>query len=842
MPSRCQYVSGLFLQCNNLLNSSAPSTSAKPAKDEVIFCDKHSTFIETVKAHANVSKRALDPDFKIPPHLTPIEDPYDASKPSAPPHVFEPSCSDSWAYDDENPLRNAGFLTEKEIVRQHDAALGRMLENVQEILGKDESERAKLLRLKSDMSYAPYSKYTSNFLEKIRRKQLVESSGLRGQAHVDSWLESEEYTNGEGRCDFVHDSESSSKPVSSFYHSPSTDSPADILQSICDAVVEQEKSSMNERRCKGRRIPMIDYCIEHSHLANETYLFVSCTACKAPSLLTDGRLCRKHARRMYVKPTVETVPLQNGARTLLPNHSDRQHPLRPALTSGRTPLNGTWKLTNRPATGLTNGHLSSVVNNGPEMRSTALRTYPQITRKPRNPHRQLAEDEKLPNEAFFVEQTNTPTVYKGIPSYTIDEDLPLHELEEMCRKRKCLDLVAEIPLDKQPHATLPPQTLRVNGFNGALTNSPLAVVSVPDSLSGSAVFNQQPKSIRHNPNNVPSCARVRPFMSSSDLRNFQSVGIGTKIQKPPQIIDHRHYSNQAFRLRGNIRPPIVRTAYIAPPPLFVQNAPPLRLPGKVQMVSDTRKATFLLCIVAVNAKTQFESFQNPSTNDFGLVNDQNEPCLVLRFHARLYNFNLNGTDIATELADFTLKDVRLSGYCALHNEVRKHAQLQADWSTAGRRKMLRFEFRESFVRVFGQQVDELRWQLHRITYVERYNGKTIKFQSANNSVVVSAPLRQKFICKDRLNVTLYHSKFQNIVVEFLPEIDFQPLNTGTGFGSNVVYVCERTRRRTLAESFDSRMTVFSGVVLGISSVGTLVGYSLRRQLKPSRREIYNFIS
>ncbi|KAI6213579.1 hypothetical protein M3Y94_00166600 [Aphelenchoides besseyi] len=816
MPSRCQYVSGLFLQCNNLLNSSAPSTSAKPAKDEVIFCDKHSTFIETVKAHANVSKRALDPDFKIPPHLTPIEDPYDASKPSAPPHVFEPSCSDSWAYDDENPLRNAGFLTEKEIVRQHDAALGRMLENVQEIramlrirfiehlktkpsileekkkfklVGKDENERAKLLRLKSDMSYAPYSKYTSNFLEKIRRKQLVESSGLRGQAHVDSWLESEEYTDGEGRCDFVHENQPNSKPISTFYQTPDTDAPADILQSICNAVVEQEKSSMNERRCKGRRIPMIDYCIEHSHLTDKTHLFVPCTACKAPSLLTDGRLCRKHARRMYVKPTVETVPLQNGARTLLPTHSDRQHPLRPALASGRTALNGTWKMSNRPTTTLTNGHLSSVVNNGLEMRSTALRPYPQITRKPRNPHRQLAEDEKLPNEAFFVEQTNTPTVYKGIPSYTIDEDLPLHELEEMCRKRKCLDLVAEIPLDKQPLATLPPQTLRVNGFNGALTNSPLAVVSVPDSLSGSAVFNQQPKSIRHNPNNVPSCARVRPFMSSSDLRSFQSVGIGSKIQKPPQIIDHRHYSNQAFRLR--------------------------------------------------DSKTQFESFQNPSTNDFGLVNDQNEPCLVLRFHARLYNFNLNGTDIATELADFTLKDVRLSGYCALHNEVRKHAQLQADWSTGGRRKLLRFEFRESFVRVFGQQVDELRWQLHRVTYVERYNGKTIKFQSANNSVVVSAPLRQKFICKDRLNVTLYHPKFQNIVVEFLPEIDFQPLNTGTGFG---IYVCERTRRRTLAESFDSRMTVFSGVVLGISSVGTLVGYSLRRQLKPSRREIYNFIS
>lgn len=86
--------------------------------------------------------------------------------------------------------------------------------------------------------------------------------------------------------------------------------------------------------------------------------------------------------------------------------------------------------------------------------------------------------------------------------------------------------------------------------------------------------------------------------------------------------------------------------------------------------------------------------QNPSNGEFGLVDEENSPCLVLKFHARLYNFNLNSTDIATELADFTLSDVRLAGFCALHNEVSKRAQVQADWSTRGRRKTLLFEFRE----------------------------------------------------------------------------------------------------------------------------------------------------
>lgn len=125
------------------------------------------------------------------------------------------------------------------------------------------------------------------------------------------------------------------------------------------------------------------------------------------------------------------------------------------------------------------------------------------------------------------------------------------------------------------------------------------------------------------------------------------------------------------------------------------------------------------------SKEFFEAFQNPSNGEFGLVDEDNNPCLVLKFHARLYNFNLNSTDIATELADFTLNDVRLAGFCALHNEVSKRAQVQADWSTRGRRKTLLFEFREAFVHSFGQQVDELRWQLHRVVYVEKYSGKQL---------------------------------------------------------------------------------------------------------------------
>ena len=51
---------------------------------------------------------------------------------SEPTHVYEPSVSDAWAFDDTNPLRNAEIVTDKEALRQYEAALDRMMEKVED--------------------------------------------------------------------------------------------------------------------------------------------------------------------------------------------------------------------------------------------------------------------------------------------------------------------------------------------------------------------------------------------------------------------------------------------------------------------------------------------------------------------------------------------------------------------------------------------------------------------------------------------------------------------------------------------------------------------------------------
>lgn len=53
---------------------------------------------------------------------------------------------------------------------------------------------------------------------------------------------------------------------------------------------------------------------------------------------------------------------------------------------------------------------------------------------------------------------------------------------------------------------------------------------------------------------------------------------------------------------------------------------------------------------------KYSSFQDPAYEAFGLVDANNVPCLFLRFRAKIYNFNLNDTIIATEVFDIMLED------------------------------------------------------------------------------------------------------------------------------------------------------------------------------------------
>ena len=218
---------------------------------------------------------------------------------------------------------------------------------------------------------------------------------------------------------------------------------------------------------------------------------------------------------------------------------------------------------------------------------------------------------------------------------------------------------------------------------------------------------------------------------------------------------------------------------------------------------------FASFLIALCHAQRFEPFQDPIYGEFGLV-DLDSPlhphsaCLTLKFHARLYNYNLNNTPIsAIDIADFTSHQVRLNGYCALSNEVKKTAQLHASWkSPGGRKRLMKFKFREGQLQEGRRhEQQETRWVLEEVVYSEQYRGQSVTFSSLSPPYMsqlnasysppppaIHAPLNQKFVCKDRLNISLHNPKYRRTVLELLPEIDVQPMAPASGFGSNSMAV------------------------------------------------------
>lgn len=128
--------------------------------------------------------------------------------------------------------------------------------------------------------------------------------------------------------------------------------------------------------------------------------------------------------------------------------------------------------------------------------------------------------------------------------------------------------------------------------------------------------------------------------------------------------------------------------------------------------------TFLSSFVDSTVRHVFRPFQDETYGDFGLKDEEDRICLFLKFRARIYNFNLNETDIALELADLYDKNVTLSGYCALPNEVKKTSFIEATWTQNGRRKSLKLSFSEKYEERQAS-ILELRWQLVKVVYEEK---------------------------------------------------------------------------------------------------------------------------
>ncbi|KIH43940.1 hypothetical protein ANCDUO_26047 [Ancylostoma duodenale] len=225
----------------------------------------------------------------------------------------------------------------------------------------------------------------------------------------------------------------------------------------------------------------------------------------------------------------------------------------------------------------------------------------------------------------------------------------------------------------------------------------------------------------------------------------------------------------------------------------------------------------------------FREFQKKKKLDFKKKNSnlslfQEQVCLSVTFAVTIINLNINSTH---NRLPFDLTSTKISGYCA--RKAKGDALLTATAEREDRKKVMKFYFATKTVLV--KKYEELRWQLRKVVYSETYGDDTVTFESDNSSIIITAPLPQKYVCKDRINITMHSQGFSDVIAEFSPDIDVQP------YGPKI-YLCERTRKRTLAESFEHKATVFSGVVLGLTSVSAMIGHAIRRHFIPERKQMY----
>ncbi|CAJ0586063.1 unnamed protein product, partial [Mesorhabditis spiculigera] len=222
-------------------------------------------------------------------------------------------------------------------------------------------------------------------------------------------------------------------------------------------------------------------------------------------------------------------------------------------------------------------------------------------------------------------------------------------------------------------------------------------------------------------------------------------------------------------------------------------------------------------------KPSYNPFYDETHSQMGLRTMDGKTCMSLPANVLIMNPNIGTND--TIPYDFS--EATLAGDCS--EGLRGNVFLAATIRHNNRTKTLRFSFHVK--NVWVKQYEELRWQLSSVEYGESYGKEKISFEGTSSNI--AAPLNQRFVCRDKLNVTLSSKGYMDVVLIFPPDFQAEPY----GPKSNL-FICERTRRRSLRESLETKTTVFSGVILALSSIAMIATHSVRRHMMPERKEQY----
>lgn len=218
-------------------------------------------------------------------------------------------------------------------------------------------------------------------------------------------------------------------------------------------------------------------------LESDIKFLTKCKECNIPCLELDNGFCPRHAKARFVPPPptvqVPMVPVQTITQRIAPSKDRITRMPSIGLNSS-----GGWSVTNRhlPHQMMTSGYSNISAIRKPEVKYdiTSL-TSPLVlkSRKPRDTFQKIIQSERQPNEALVTEQSKLNiNSSDNIQIWTIDDDVPLDELQKQCEQRVILDTTANAPLNHQPKTKR--SLLRLNGANNSIViRGPIAIIQNP---------------------------------------------------------------------------------------------------------------------------------------------------------------------------------------------------------------------------------------------------------------------------------------------------------------------------------------------------------------------------
>ncbi|KRZ68231.1 hypothetical protein T10_3097 [Trichinella papuae] len=245
-----------------------------------------------------------------------------------------------------------------------------------------------------------------------------------------------------------------------------------------------------------------------------------------------------------------------------------------------------------------------------------------------------------------------------------------------------------------------------------------------------------------------------------------------------------------------------------------------------------------------NTTNSLKTFMN--NGKIGIAFPDGVPCLMAQLEARLVIRQLGKKREYddTESILYIPSHHTVFGKCAAN--VNDKSELTIVWATDdGGKYELSHSFAAEKVESSIKSTWKWTWKLKNATLayfppIEK-EGEMVTCYMTNKSQIW-APLKQSFLCKHALNITLINNPAEqpcDVIVQYKANMQILAYNLDKSNDFGNTYLCDRSKEIGILTRLKSSSTVSCGFVLGACAVATIIGHSVKRHWSFVQQPYFN---